>query len=180
MSEAKSTPDRKWYFIGGALSLIVGLLAIARPGLASIAIADLIGIFCIVSGGALLVSGLMGKAKNHRFFDYISALLRVIVGILLIVKVVQGVAALTLVLIAIFLAEGIVGILFSLRVRGRNSAWIWMLLNGIAALVLAGMLYAEFPSDEPWAIGLLFGLNTLFLGASLITFALAMPRTPRT
>lgn len=167
---------RLWYLLGGGLSLVVGIAAIARPGLASIAIAEIIGIFCVVSGLALLASAVFGRTTKHRVLDFFSAAIRVVVGILLIVKVVQGVVALTLVLIAIFLAEGVFGIVFGLRMRGKNPAWIWMLLNGVATLALAGLLYAKLPSDEPWAIGLLFGINSLFLGVSLIAFALAMPR----
>jgi uncharacterized membrane protein HdeD (DUF308 family) len=38
------------------------------------------------------------------------------------------------------------------------------------------MLLAKFPSTAEWAIGLLFGLNSIFLGISLITFGSALPR----
>ncbi len=179
MSSTVSSPDlakgRIWYSLGGTLCALVGAAAIARPGIASVAIADIIGIFCVVSGAALLASALFGRAKQHRLLDFFSAALRVIVGVLLIVKVVQGVMALTLVLVAIFVAEGIFGILFGLKMRGKNPAWIWMVLNGLVALVLAGLLLAKFPSDAPWAIGMLFGINCLFLGFSLVAFAISMP-----
>lgn len=167
---------RVWYYAGGALSVIVGFYAMARPGLASVAIAQIIGIFCLISGAALLISAFWGKAKKHRILDFFSAMLRVIVGLLLIVKVVQGVMALTLILAAIFIAEGVFGAMLAFGLRGKNPAWIWVLLNAIVALILGGMLLSKFPSDADWAIGLLFGINSVFLGFSLIMYAFSMPQ----
>jgi uncharacterized membrane protein HdeD (DUF308 family) len=69
-----------------------------------------------------------------------------------------------------------VGIYFGLQLRAKNPAWIWILLNGFVALVLGGMLLAKFPGDSEWAIGLLFGINSVFLGFSLIMFAAALPK----
>jgi uncharacterized membrane protein HdeD (DUF308 family) len=49
-------------------------------------------------------------------------------------------------------------------------------LNGVVALILGGLLLAKFPSDADWAIGLLFGINSVFLGLSLIMFGAAIPK----
>jgi len=57
---------------------------------------------------------------------------------------VAGMAALTLILAAVFLTEGIVCIFTSFRMRD-NPAWIWLLLNGIVALILGGMIFARWP-----------------------------------
>lgn len=176
LSRSEATKGRLWYLLGGGLSALVGILAMARPGLASVAIEQFIGIFLIVSGVVLLFSALFGKAEKHRVLDFLSSALRLATGILLIVKVVSGVIALTLVVASIFFVEGIFGVLFALRYRGKNPAWIWILLNGITAFILGGMLLAKFPSDAAWVIGFLFGLNSLILGVSLIMFALALPK----
>lgn len=177
LSSAEVAKGRTWYFVGGGLCALVGLFAILRPGAATVAIEQFLGIIFIASGLALLLSALFGKAKKHRLLDLASSALRLIVGILLIAKALNGVIALTLVMAAIFIVEGIFGLIFALKFRGKNPAWIWMLLNAIAAFVLGGMLFANFPSDAAWAIGLLFGINSLILGVSLIMFAVAMPRS---
>lgn len=145
-------------------------MAIYRPGLASLALTQLIAIFLVVSGVFLLASALFGKTKNHKWWDLFSALLRIVVGILFLANIIKGMLALTLVLAAVFLAEGITSIYLGIKLKGKNPAWIWVLLNGLAALVLGGMLLAKFPSDAAWAIGLLFGINSLFLGFSLIMY----------
>ncbi len=165
-----------WFYLSGILSLVVGFVAIARPGLASIVITQLIGIFCVVSGVFLLGSALFGKTTKHRIWDLFSAALRIVVGVLLLVNVFQGMAALTLVLAVLFLAEGVAGLFLAFKLKGKNPAWIWVLLNSFAALVLGGMLLAKFPSDEIWAIGLLFGINSIFLGVSLVMYGAGLHR----
>ncbi len=176
ISPSELASGRTWYFVGGGLSALIGVLAIARPGLASFAIEQFLGFIFIASGIALLLSAAFGKARKHRVLDFLSSALRLGVGILLIAKALNGVIAMTLVVAAIFLVEGIFGVIFALKFRGKNPAWIWLLLNALAAFVLGGMLLAHFPSDAAWAIGLLFGINSLILGVSLIMFAVAMPR----
>lgn len=176
LSAAEVRKGRTWYFVGGGLCVLAGLFAILRPGVATVAIEQFLGIVFVASGLALLLSALFGKAKKHRLLDLASSALRLIVGILLIAKALNGVIALTLVVASIFIVEGIFGLIFALKFRGKNPAWIWMLLNALAAFVLGGMLFANFPSDAAWAIGLLFGINCLILGVSLIMFAVAMPQ----
>lgn len=176
ISPSDLSKGRTWYFLGGGLSALVGLLAIVRPGLASFAIEQFLGFVFIASGIALLLSAIFGKARKHRILDLLYSALRLGVGILLIAKALNGVIAMTLVVASIFIVEGFFGVIFALKFRGKNSAWIWILLNALTAFVLGGMLLANFPSDAAWAIGLLFGINSLFLGFSLIMFAVAMPR----
>ncbi len=167
---------RLWYYIGGGLTALVGLFSIIRPGLATVAIEEFLGAFLLVSGVILLLSALFGRARNHRLLDFLSSVLRIATGIVLIAKVLSGVVAITLVVAALFIAEGLVGLLFALKFRGKNPAWIWMLLNAIAAFILGGMLMANFPSDAAWALGLLFGINCLALGSALVMFGVSMPK----
>ncbi len=180
MTESSTAPahsvGRVWYVIGGVVSILVGFYAIGRPGLAAIAITQLIGIFTLVSGVFLFFPAVFGRAHQHRFLDFFSAALRIFVGLMLLTNLIKGVLALTLILGAVFLIEGVYGAILGLRLRGKNPAWLWMLINGVAALVLGAMLLIKFPSTAAWAIGLLFGLNSIFLGVSLVTLGVALPR----
>jgi uncharacterized membrane protein HdeD (DUF308 family) len=173
---APSVAGRIWYVLAGIVCILVGFFAIGRPGLAALAITQLIGAFILVSGAFLLFAALFGKARQHRFLDLLSAVLRLLVGVVIMANLITGLLALTLLLGAVFIVEGIYSTILGLKLRGKNGAWIWMLLNGIAALVLGGMLFAKFPSDAAWAVGLLFGINSLFTGVSLLAFGIALPK----
>lgn len=184
MNEALSSPEKKpspvWFTIAGILTILVGIASIAFAEYASAFIAQFIGAFCLVSGLFLFFSAIFAKTRNHRVLDLFSAALRIIVGVMLLSNLFAAVLALTLLLACIFLAEGLVGIFYAFRLRGKNPAWVWILLNGIVALVLGGLLFAQFPSDAAWAIGLLFGINAVFLGFSLVMFASALPKAQET
>jgi uncharacterized membrane protein HdeD (DUF308 family) len=76
-------------------------------------------------------------------------------------------------LIAFFLIEGAVSIMFALDHRRELSGqWGWMLMSGIIDLILAMMIFAGLPSTAVWAVGLLVGINMIFGGVALIAMAL--------
>jgi uncharacterized membrane protein HdeD (DUF308 family) len=87
---------------------------------------------------------------------------------------ISGTISLTLVLIAFFIIEGIVSIMYAIEHRNQLSGqWGWMLLSGIIDLILAAIIFAGLPGTAAWALGLLVGINMLFGGAALIAMALA-------
>lgn len=80
---------------------------------------------------------------------------------------------LTILLASYFAAQGIVTILASLKFRGAGSFWM-MFFSGVVSLILAGMIFGGFPGSSVWALGLLFGINLMFIGAFFISMALAL------
>lgn len=174
---ASSTPSSLWYYGGGILSVAVGMFAISAPYIASIVLVQLIGFLCLASGVILLSSSLFGKEKKHWLSGLISSLLRGVVGILLLANVIAGLAAITLTLAALFVLEGLLEAIATYTLfKNKNKAWPWVLLNALAALVLGGILFADLPGDSSWAIGLLFGINSIFLGVSFLMVGIYQPR----
>jgi uncharacterized membrane protein HdeD (DUF308 family) len=51
-----------------------------------------------------------------------------------------------------------------------------MLLSGVLALVLAGLILSEWPLSGLWAVGVLVGVDLLMTGASMIALALTLKR----
>jgi uncharacterized membrane protein HdeD (DUF308 family) len=176
MESTTHQASRIWYILGGILSIFVGFYAMGRPGLATVAVTQVVGIIALASGLVLFFAAVFGKARQHRLFDFFSAILRIVVGLLLVANVLKGVLLLTLVLGSVFIIEGLYGLVLGVKLRGKNPAWGWVALNGVAALVLGAMLIAQFPDSAVWAIGLLFGINCIFSGATLIAYGTALPR----
>jgi uncharacterized membrane protein HdeD (DUF308 family) len=176
MENTTHQSSRIWYILGGILSIFVGIYAMNRPGLATVAVTQVVGIIALASGLVLLLAAIFGKARQHRLFDFFSAIVRIVVGLLLVANVLKGVLILTLVLGSVFIIEGIYGLVLGMKLRGKNPAWGWVVLNGVAALVLGVMLIAQFPGSAIWAIGLLFGINCIFTGFTLIAYGSALPK----
>ena len=159
--------SKRWFLFGGLLSVLVGVFAIAAPCFFSFVLTQLFGVLCLATGVVALFQALMGKNSHHRLFSALSAIIRIAAGSVLLFFPVAGMAALTLILAVVFLSEGIVCIVTSFRLR-TNPAWIWLLLNGLVALLLGGMIYAKWPMDSTGIIGLLYGIQSLFSGAAML------------
>ena len=158
-------------FFGGILSLLVGVFAIAAPYQFSNLLTQLIGALCLVSGLISLFQAFFGQNRRHQIYSVLSAIIRIAAGAALFFFTEAGLAALTLILAIVFLAEGLACIVTAFRLR-TNPAWIWLLLNGVAALVLGGMIYARWPVDAAWTVGLLFGIQSLLSGLTMLTLGI--------
>lgn len=166
--------SRGWLTFLGIFSILVGFFAITFPLAASVAIEQVIGLILIVSAAFSFGAVIFGEERNHRLASIVLALIRLVVGGLLLLYTRPGVLALTAVLGGFFFAEGVTFLISALALR-HHRAWPLVLLNGIVALVLGVLIFAQFPSSAAWATGLLYGINSIFYGISLLGFA-ALPR----
>jgi uncharacterized membrane protein HdeD (DUF308 family) len=139
----------------------------------------------ILLGWLFLVSGILGLITTfwmrHApgfWWSLLSAVLAIVVGAVLLASPLTGAFSLTLVLVAFFLVEGAVSIMFALdHKRELSGQWGWMLVSGIIDLGLAIMIFAGLPSTAAWAVGLLVGINMIFGGTALIAMALHARKT---
>ncbi len=174
---APSLPqNRKWLLVGGALTILLGIAAMIFPGVFSMFVTQLIGAFLFVGGALALGSAIFDKGQPHRWLAAVSAVIRIAAGWVLFIYTPSGLLALTLVLAIAFTAEGVLCIVGAFGLRA-NPGWIWVLLNGVAALVLAGLIYVKWPADAAWVIGLLFGIQSIFSGSAFLMLGIGMKKT---
>jgi uncharacterized membrane protein HdeD (DUF308 family) len=168
----------KALLIEGILLVILGLLAIARPLVASVAITIFLGWMFMISGIAGLILTFWARQMPGFWWSILSALIALGAGVLLISNPGQGVVSLTLVLGVFFVMEGVASIMYALQHRGElGGRWAWMVAAGILDLIISGMIITGLPSSAEWAIGLLVGINLLFGGSTLIGMATAARST---
>ena len=171
----QSALHRHWvlFLIEGIVLLILGALAVLVPPVATLAITILFGWLFLISGIVGLITTFWMRSAPGFWWSLISAALGIVVGLLLLTRPVGGALSLTLLLIAFFIVEGAVSIMFALdHKRELSGQWGWMLLSGIIDLALAMMILAGLPSTAAWALGLLVGINMIFGGAAMIAMAL--------
>ena len=163
----------KMYLAEGIVLILLGGIAIVIPPLATLAVTIFLGWLFLISGMVGLATSFWMRHAPGFLWSLISALLGIVVGVLLIASPLSGAVSLTLVLIAFFVIEGVVSIMFALEhKRELSGRWGWMLFSGIVDLALSAMIFAGLPSTATWAIGLLVGINMIFGGAALIGMAL--------
>jgi uncharacterized membrane protein HdeD (DUF308 family) len=163
----------KLFLAEGIIMMVLGLLAIAVPEVASLAITIFIGWLFFIGGIFRTVSLLQHRTMPGFAWSLITALLAIALGLILLMRPIAGVLTLTLVLVVFFVLEGISAILLAIEHRKHLPSWGWVLFSGLVDLLLAFLIWDGWPSSAGWAIGLLVGINMVFLGLSLIMTALA-------
>lgn len=160
----------------GVIFTLLGILAVALPGISTLSTELFIG-WLLVFGGVFQLYRTI-KAGGHAsgfIGSLLTSFLYLIFGILLILFPVAGMFSLTVLLTLFFIAEGIAKIVLGIQLRPLNR-WGWFILNGVLALIMAFIIWAGWPGTAYWVLGLLVGINMIFFGISLIFLATGTPR----
>jgi uncharacterized membrane protein HdeD (DUF308 family) len=163
----------KFFLAEGIVMLVLGLVAIAVPEIASLAIAILIGWLFFIGGIFRTLSVLRHRGMPGFAWSLLTAVLAIVLGLVLLLRPIAGVLTLTIALVVFFVVEGIAAILLAIEHRRHLPSWGWVLLSGLVDLLLAFLIWDGWPSSAGWAIGLLVGINMVFVGLSMIMTALA-------
>jgi len=159
----------------GVLLIGLGMLAVASPMVAAVAVNVLIAWLIVFAGVVHLVVAFHTREAGSIIWRLLVGLAYVCFGGYLLVRPAVGVASLTLLLASLFLLEGIFNIVLFFRAPStlRSS---WMLLDGIVTLLLGLLIYLQWPSSSAWAIGTLVGVSLIFSGVTRVMVSLAVRR----
>lgn len=163
-----SVHENRGWFIGlGIALLVLGVLSILLPPLASLATTMVIGWLLVIGGVVQGYHALRNPRWASRGWAIASGIVYLIAGVLVIAFPVTGTAVLTLILASFFVASGILKIARALQHR-RMPAWGLLLVDGLLSLVLGILIWVGWPSTAVWALGLLVGIELIFGGSSML------------
>jgi uncharacterized membrane protein HdeD (DUF308 family) len=166
------------FLIEGIVLVVLGILAILVPPVATITFTFFIGWLFLIMGIMGLITTFWARHAPGFWWSLLSAVLAIAAGIVLLINPFSGAFTLTLLLIVFFIIEGVLSIMYALEHKKELSGrWGWMLASGIIDLILAAIILIGLPGTAAWALGLLVGINMLFGGSALIAMALHA-RTP--
>src|SRR5579863_9203566 len=157
----------------GASLICLGMLSLAMPLVAAVAINVLIAWLIVLAGVVHLVVAFHSREAGSVIWRLLVGLAYICFGGYLIARPALGVVSLTLLLASLFLVEGIFNIVLFFRAPSalRSS---WFLFDGIVTLLLSLMIYMQWPSSSAWAIGTLVGVSLIFSGVTRIMVSLAV------
>jgi uncharacterized membrane protein HdeD (DUF308 family) len=171
---------RAFTLFEGVLMLVLGVLALIFPALASAWVTVIVAIAFLVGGIVGWVSNLARSRQLGRWYCFsrlVISTLFIVVGGWMIQQFRSGpldgslvVASLAFAIGLVFILEGVVSILVSLghtEVRG----WAWGLVNGIVTLILGLLIVTLKGWGLLWVIGVLVGISFLFSGIDLLVFS---------
>jgi len=174
--KAEHTFEAHWrmFFFEGVVLVVLGVIALILPPLASIAVAILFGWVLFAGGVVGLVTTLAGRHAPGFWWAILSSLVAIVAGVLLFGWPAGGALSLTIILTGFLAVDGILTIMLSLEYRrALHQRWVWLMVNGVIDLFLAALIFVGLPASAAWAIGIIVGVDMLFGGMSLIAMALA-------
>jgi len=156
-----------WIFIFGIALIVLGALAIVMPQITTLAVELMIAWLFLLSGLVHGWSTFSMRGAWNIAGSAIVAILSLVVGGLLLFNPFEGILTLTMLMVAFFLAAGVVKIYYSSRNR-HVRGWGWGVASGIASVAVGVLILLGWPSTAAWALGLLLGVDLFISGWSLV------------
>ena len=161
-----------WSIGLSVLMILAGVLAIASPMEAGIAVNVLVAWLLVFSGCVHLMFAWYTRSTGGILWELLLGVLYIFIGVYVLVHPAVGLAALTLSLAIYLFLEAILEFVMGFRLRPLRGSG-WLLFDGIITLILAVMIWRTWPSSAGWVIGTLVGISMLFSGVSRLGISLA-------
>jgi uncharacterized membrane protein HdeD (DUF308 family) len=162
-----------WLLALGIAYIIMGLVITGSPIAATLAVEILIGFVLIIGGIISIIGAFFSGNWKRLLLILLSGILYLVVGVLLLKNPLQGVLTLTILLAAFLLVEGIFKVIHAFQMKPAPN-WIWLLVSGVASVILGVMIWGGFPQSSSFVIGLLVGIYFLINGITMVMFSFAV------
>jgi uncharacterized membrane protein HdeD (DUF308 family) len=170
--KAKIQDNWGWFLALGIALVIGGIILIAAPLATSIAVTILIAAVLFVGGLVQIYNAFKTQGTSSFLWNLITGIIAVIGGVIIYINPLAGTFALTLVIAAIFVAQGVSQVLLAFKLK-PHEGWVWVLIAGLVSLAAGLMIWMDLPGSAAWALGLIAGVSVLVNGWSYIAIALA-------
>jgi uncharacterized membrane protein HdeD (DUF308 family) len=156
--------------------IVLGFLAILLPFATGIGIAIMVGWIIAFGGFAYLAYAFAAQGAGAFVWRMLIGVAYVIGGVYLAFHPGLALASLTLVVAAIFFAEGVldIGLFFQFRSLPGSG---WLLFDGVITLILAYLIWRPWPVSSTWTIGTLVGINLVVSGFTRLMYSTAVRKT---
>ncbi len=163
----------------GILLIILGVLALVFPVLASVWVTGVIAVVFLVGGVVGWISNLARSKRMGRwicFWRLVVSTLFIVAGASMIgnfrspADAAEQVATLSLAIGIVFLVEGVVAFFNGLSHSNRPGA-DWAVANGVITFILGLLIVTLKFWGLLWVLGVLVGISFLFSGIDLIALS---------
>ena len=165
-----------WFAVFGILLMILGFVCVAKAPTATRFSILALGWVLIISAVFWFLTAFY--AFNwHGFFIYLlNAIIRGVVGYLLVRHPDAGAEGVTMLLAVLFIVGGLFRAIASSVIQFPK--WGWTFVSGLVSVALGIYLIVIWRTASTFFVGLFIGIDLIFDGAALIGFASSLRGLP--
>jgi len=163
----------------GVLAIIVGIIAIAWPGVTILALVILFAIYAFIDAGLQAVRAFSSRSAGPVFGHLLLALVDLAAGVIALVWPKPTALVLVIVVAAWALVGGFFEVFAAFQSAETAGTRALFILGGLVSILFGVLLFAR-PGVGAVTLALLFGLFALIYGASQITMGIELRRTGKT
>lgn len=165
-----------WDYVPGIAFLVLGVFALAEPGLASLAAGIYLGAMLCVAGAFMLAGGVARIGHRGGWLGILLGLLSLAAGVVVLVNPIAGAISLVWVMGAWFVVGGIFELAMGFTIPvGRG----WLILVGIVNLLLGGFVILLQPIEAFAFLGYFVGISLAFRGLWSLFFTADLHKAQR-
>ncbi len=161
-----------WFFAFGVLCLAFGVVALTMAAVSTMAVVFMVAFMLIVAGGFEIVLGFNSRDWPAFFLWVVSGLFYLVSGAFALARPEVAAAALTVLVGAGFLVAGVARIWLGYKLPAGPKAYI--VFAGVVTTLLGALILAGWPGNTLFVLGVLFGVDLVFYGASWIALGLKL------
>ena len=165
-----------WSIWVAVLVILAGLAAIILPVVGGIAVTLLVGWALLMVGVLHLFYAFGGRSARSRVWELLLGAVYVLAGGYLIFHPLLGLTTLTLLLAVYLLVKGVLEIVQYFQTHPHRGL-TWLILDGIINIVLAVIIWSQWPFSSLWVVGTLIGISILFSGMSRLMLSMEARRS---
>lgn len=169
--------SRILWIIMGVISIIAGIFALANPLAATLTAEQLAGWAFLIIGIIDLIAAFRDTSSG-KIWAILLGVAFILLGISLLANPLAGVISLTLAVATLLLVAGVFKVIWSFQLRGTGAFWL-VLLSGLLSLLLAIMIFGNFPASALSILGILLAIELISSGASMIALSSAIAEARR-
>ncbi|WP_236545302.1 HdeD family acid-resistance protein [Tropicimonas marinistellae] len=163
--------NRILWILMGLLAIVGGVFALANPFAASLAATTIAAWMFLIIGVLELVAGFRVSGIGAKIWTLLMGALAIYLGITILNNPLQGMVTLTVMVAILFAVGGITKIVLALSLKDRRFFWP-ILLSGVVTLILAVMIFTNFPQSAVSVLGILLGVQLISDGVGALFMAM--------
>ena len=163
----------------GVLAIIVGIIAIAWPGVTILALVILFAVYAFIDAGLQAVRAFSSRSAGPVFGHLLLALVNLAAGVIALVWPKPTALVLVIVVAAWALVGGFFEIFAAFQSGETAGTRALFTVTGLVSILFGVLLFAR-PGVGAVTLALLFGLFALIYGISQITMGIELRRTGKT